>query len=117
MIEIRCYGRGGQGVVVACEILANAFLKAGKYAQYSPDFGAERRGAPLRAFVRADEKAIYLRQQIYEPDYVVILDTSIAMGDAIRGLKSDGWLVINSAKQPAEFKYLGPFKTATVDAV
>ena len=116
MIELRFHGRGGQGAVLSCEILAKALLQEGKYVQYSPDFGAERRGAPVRAFVRADDKKIYLRQQIYEPDCVVVLDTSVGMEGVISGLKPGGWLIINSPSEPAEFKELGPFKIATVDA-
>lgn len=116
MIELRFHGRGGQGVVLSCEILAKALLQEGKYVQYSPDFGTERRGAPVRAFVRADDKKIYLRQQIYKPDCVVVLDTSIGMEDVISGLEPGGWLIINSPEEPAKFKGLGPFKIATVDA-
>ncbi len=116
MIELRFHGRGGQGVVLSCEILAKALLQEGKYVQYSPDFGTERRGAPVKAFIRADEKEIYLRQQIYEPDCVVVLDTSVGMEDVITGLKPGGWLIINNPAEPAEFKGLGPFKIATVDA-
>ena len=116
MIEVRLHGRGGQGAVLACEILAKALLQEGKYVQYSPDFGTERRGAPVRAFVRANDKKIYLRQQIYEPDYVIVLDTSVGMESVISGLKPGGCLIINSPKEPAEFKGLGPFKITTVDA-
>ena len=103
-------------MILSCEILAKALLQEGKYVQYSPDFGAERRGAPVRAFVRADDKKIYLRQQIYEPDCVVVLDTSVGMENTISGLKLGGWLIINSPKEPVEFKGLGLFKIATVNA-
>jgi len=103
-------------VILSCEILAKALLQEGKYVQYSPDFGTERRGAPVRAFVRADDKKIYLRQQIYEPDCVVVLDTSVGMENTVSGLKPGGWLIINSPKEPVEFKGLGLFKIATVDA-
>ncbi len=116
MIELRFHGRGGQGTVLSCELLAKALLKEGKYVQYMPDFGAERRGAPVRAFVRADDREIYLRHQIYEPDCAVVLDTSVGMKNTISGLKLGGWLIINSPKKPAEFEGLGPFKIATVDA-
>jgi len=116
LIELRFHGRGGQGVVLSCEILAKALLQEGKHVQYSPDFGAERRGAPVRAFVRANDKKIYLRHQIYEPDCVIVLDTSVGMEDTISGLKPGGWLIINSPREPVEFKGLGLFKIATVDA-
>ncbi len=115
MIELRFHGRGGQGAVLSCEILAKALLREGRYVQYSPEFGTERRGAPVRAFVRANDKKIYLRHQIYEPDCVVVFDTSIGMENIISGLKSGGWLIINSPREPAEFVELGPFKIATVD--
>lgn len=116
MIELRFHGRGGQGAVLSCEILAKSLLQEGKYAQYSPDFGTERRGAPVKAFVRANDKKIYLRQQIYEPDCAVVLDPTVGMENVISGLKSGGWLIINSPKDPSEFKELGPYKIATVDA-
>jgi len=116
LIEMRFHGRGGQGVVVSCEILAKALLRGGKYVQYSPDFGTERRGAPVRAFIRANDKKIYLRQQIYEPDCVIVLDTSVGMESVIYGLKPGGWLIMNSPKEPGEFKGLGSFKIAVIDA-
>ncbi len=116
MIEIRFHGRGGQGAVVGCEVLAKALLLEGKYVQYSPDFGIERRGAPVRAFVRVDDKRIYLRHQIYEPDCVVVLDPSLGLETVISGLKPGGCLIINSPEEPLKFRELGPFKVATVDA-
>jgi len=116
LIELRFHGRGGQGVVVSCEILAKALLREGKYVQYSPDFGTERRGAPVRAYIRVSDEKIYLRQQIYEPDCVIALDTSVGMESVISGLKPGGWLIINSPKEPEEFKGLGLFKIAVVDA-
>ena len=116
MIELRFHGRGGQGAVLSCEILAKSLLQEGKYVQYSPDFGTERRGAPVRAFLRVDDKKIYLRQQIYEPDCAVVLDPSVGMENITSGLKPGGWLIINSPKEPAEFKGLGSFKIATIDA-
>jgi len=103
-------------VVVGCEIAANALLHEGKYVQYSPDFGTERRGAPVRAFLRIDNKRIYQKDQIYNPDCVVLLNPSSRTEDFISGLKPGGWLIINSRKAPSEFKELGPFRVATVDA-
>jgi 2-oxoacid:acceptor oxidoreductase gamma subunit (pyruvate/2-ketoisovalerate family) len=116
LIEIRLHGRGGQGVVVGCEIVARALLKEGKYVQYSPDFGTERRGAPVRAFLRIDDKKIYRKDQIYTPDCVVLFNPSSGIKDSISGLKPEGWLIINSSKDPSEFQELGPFRVATVDA-
>jgi len=116
LIEFRFHGRGGQGAVLGCEILAKALLREGKYVQYSPDFGVERRGAPVRAFLRVDEGKIYLRYQIYEPDCVVVLDPFLRLEEVIAGLKPEGWLIINTPKGPEEFKGLGPFNVATINA-
>ena len=91
MIEIRFHGRGGQGAVIASKILASALFKEGKYAQAFPAFGAERRGAPVMAFTRFDQKAITRRSMVYEPDHVVVLDEPIlALVDVTAGLKEGG---------------------------
>ena len=116
LIEIRFHGRGGQGVVVGCEIVAKALLREGKYVQYSPEFGTERRGAPVRAFLRIDDKQIYQKDQIYSPDCVVLFNPSSEIKDLISGLKPEGWLIINSPKDPSQFEELGPFRVATIDA-
>jgi 2-oxoisovalerate ferredoxin oxidoreductase gamma subunit len=117
MIEIRMHGRGGQGAVIACKILASALFKEGKFAQSFPAFGVERRGAPVLAFTRVDDKPIRLRCEIYEPDHVVVLDpTLITSSNVTSGLKKGGTILINS-EQPAEFFQLPPdFKTVTIDA-
>jgi 2-oxoacid:acceptor oxidoreductase gamma subunit (pyruvate/2-ketoisovalerate family) len=118
LIEIRWHGRGGQGAVTASEILANATLRQGKYAQSFPAFGPERRGAPVLAFTRIDDSPIEIRWQISEPDIVVILDASLlSVVDVASGLKKDGVVVINSAKQGAEVKKMFPdHKVARADA-
>jgi 2-oxoacid:acceptor oxidoreductase gamma subunit (pyruvate/2-ketoisovalerate family) len=116
VVEIRFHGRGGQGVVVGCEIVAKALLHEGKYVQYSPDFGTERRGAPVRAFLRIDDKQIYQKDQIYNPDCIVLFDPSLRIEDIVSGLKPEGWLIINSPKGPSEFEGLGRFRVATIDA-
>ena len=77
MIEVRFHGRGGQGVVVASEVLANAAFREGFEVASFPYFGVERRGAPVTAYARYDRKPIRLRSSIYEPDYVVVLDSSL----------------------------------------
>lgn len=115
MLEVRFHGRGGQGTVVACEILAKTLFYEGKYVQYFPEFGVERRGAPVRAFLRVSDEKIYLRHQIYEPDYVIVLDPSLGIENVISGLKSGGWLIVNSPRVPSEFKAVGPFKIASID--
>ncbi|OGP53432.1 MAG: hypothetical protein A2Y65_07005 [Deltaproteobacteria bacterium RBG_13_52_11] len=103
MKEIRFHGRGGQGVVMGAEMLAYAFVLEGKYASSFPTFGAERRGAPVAAFLRFDEKPIRETHQIYEPDCIMVLDPFIGRSQAIfNGLKGDGVAVINTPKQTLE---------------
>ena len=98
MVEIRIHGRGGQGAVTAAQLLAIAAFYDGKYAQAFPFFGVERRGAPATSFVRIDDKPINLRSQIYEPDYVIVLDHSLLnVVDVKKGLKKD--LIINCPDQ------------------
>ncbi len=119
MIEIRFHGRGGQGTVVASEILASAFFKEGSHVQAFPTFGVERRGAPVAAFLRVDDRPIRLRCQIQEPDHIVILDpTLIPVVDVTAGLKPDGWILINSDRAPQHFARFaaGGWRVALVDA-
>ncbi|NOY76525.1 MAG: pyruvate ferredoxin oxidoreductase [Calditrichaeota bacterium] len=117
MIEIRIHGRGGQGAVIASKLLAYASFKEGKYVQAFPTYGVERRGAPVAAFVRIDEKPVLIRSQIYEPDHIIVLDpTLIDSVDVTKGLKSGGWILINTVRDPSEFNHLKGFKIATVDA-
>jgi 2-oxoacid:acceptor oxidoreductase gamma subunit (pyruvate/2-ketoisovalerate family) len=117
MVEIRFHGRGGQGAVIASKILASALFKEGKYAQAFPAFGAERRGAPVMAFTRFDQKAITRRSMVYEPNHVVVLDEPILdLVDVTSGLKEGGWVLINSPKSPSDFPQFKKYKVATVDA-
>lgn len=97
MIEIRLHGRGGQGAVTSAELLAVAAIKLGKYAQAFPSFGPERRGAPVIAFCRINDKPIKLRTNINHPDMVLVLDPSILrLVNVTAGLKDDGILVTNT---------------------
>jgi len=117
MIEIRIHGRGGQGAVVASKMLAVAIFKQGKFAQSFPAFGVERRGAPVTAFTRIDDKQINLRCQIHEPDHIMVLDPSLVGAVNItEGLKENGWILINSDKKPEEYTEFKKFKVATVNA-
>jgi 2-oxoacid:acceptor oxidoreductase gamma subunit (pyruvate/2-ketoisovalerate family) len=117
MIEIRFHGRGGQGAVIASKILASALFKEGKYAQAFPAFGAERRGAPVMAFTRFDQKAITRRSMVYEPNHVVVLDEPILdLVDVTAGLREGGWILINTPKSPAEFPGYKKYRVATVNA-
>ena len=116
MYEVRFHGRGGQGAVTAANILAAAAFNEGKDVQAFPMFGVERRGAPVAAFLRMDEKPIDIKTQIYEPDAVVVLDPSlIDVVNVTEGLKKNGFVIINSTKKPSEFKF-GDAKIFTVDA-
>ncbi|MGZ7134392.1 MAG: pyruvate synthase subunit PorC [Methanobacterium sp.] len=100
MIEIRFHGRGGQGAVTAAEILAKAAFEDGKFCQAFPFFGAERKGAPVMAFSRISDKQIRRRYQVYNPDYVIVLDeTLLEAVDVLSGLKKDGKVIINSKDQ------------------
>jgi 2-oxoacid:acceptor oxidoreductase gamma subunit (pyruvate/2-ketoisovalerate family) len=117
MIEIRFHGRGGQGAVVASNILADAAFSEGKDVQSFPYFGVERRGAPVTAFTRIDFKPIRIKSQIYEPDYVIVLEPSLMkfnLDQIIHGLKSEGTIIVNTPQPPQHFGL--KFRTATVDA-
>lgn len=117
MIEIRFHGRGGQGTVVASKTLAEAIFREGKYVQTFPEYGVERRGAPVTAFTRIDENPIYIRTKVYEPQYIVVLDpTLIEAVDVTEGLKEGGFILINSEKSPKEYTQFNSYKVATVDA-
>ncbi len=117
MIEIRFHGRGGQGTVVASKILADAVAKEGSYVHAYPEFGVERRGAPVFAFIRIDKKPIYDKSRIYAPDHVVVVDPTLVEAiDVTEGLKDGGWIIINSDKKPSEFKFPSRFKVATINA-
>jgi len=97
MIEIRFHGRGGQGAVVASNLLADAAFSEGKDAKAFPYFGVERRGAPVMAYTRISDKPIVIRSQIYEPDWVVVLDpTLLEATDVLGGLKPHGGILINT---------------------
>ncbi len=116
MQEVRFHGRGGQGAVTAANILATAAFKEGKHVQAFPIFGTERRGAPVAAFVRMDDKPIRVRYQVYDPDAVVVLDPSLLEAvDVTAGLKEGGTVIINTGRKPEEFKLEGA-KVVTVDA-
>ncbi len=117
MIELRFHGRGGQGAVVASKIFAEALFYEDKFVQSFPAFGVERRGAPVTAFTRIDDKPIRLRTNIYQPDHIVVLDpTLIDTTDVTAGLKEGGIVLINIDREPSTYTRLSGFKVATVDA-
>jgi 2-oxoisovalerate ferredoxin oxidoreductase gamma subunit len=103
MIEIVFYGRGGQGAVTASQLLATAAFQEGKYAQSFPSFGPDRRGAPVTAYARVDEKTIVDRSPIVAADYVIVLDPNLfKMSNPLIGLKETGCAVLNWNKAPQE---------------
>jgi len=99
--EIRLHGRGGQGAVLAAELMVVAAFEEGKYGQASPAFGGERRGAPVQAFVRLDARPVRVRYRVNQPDQVIILDRTLPnMVDVLEGLKPGGLALIDSEKSP-----------------
>ncbi len=117
MQEIRFHGRGGQGTVVASILLAKAFFKAGYYVQTFPVFGVERRGAPVEAYLRLDKKKILIRSNVYAPDHVIVQDTKLLSSvDVTKGLKPEGWILINSQGLPDNLEPFFGYKLAYVDA-
>ena len=116
MKEIRIHGRGGQGGVTAAELLAQAAFAEGKWAQSFAFFGAERRGAPVEAFLRIADKPNPIRSRIYHPDYVLVFDSKLLEIVAVtNGLKENGMLIMNTANNPGEVGIKG-HRVATVDA-
>ena len=103
LIEIRWHGRGGQGAVTSAELVAQAAINEGQYAQAFPSFGPERRGAPVMAFIRiSSQQPIKIRTEITEPDVVVVLDPSLlSIVNVTSGLKAGGMVIVNTRK-PAE---------------
>ncbi len=117
MQEIRFHGRGGQGTVVASVILAKAFFKAGLYVQTFPVFGVERRGAPVEAYLRLDDKKILIRSNLYTPDHVVVQDARLlGVVDVTNGLKPGGWILLNAPRFPEDLSPFSEFRLAAVDA-
>ncbi|MBI2304357.1 MAG: pyruvate ferredoxin oxidoreductase subunit gamma [Chloroflexi bacterium] len=103
MKEILIYGRGGQGNVAAAEILATAAFEDGQFVQAFPAFGAERMGAPVRAFVRIHDQKIRTRSQVTNPDILIIQDETLLGNAKVMGsVKKEGVIIANSAKKAAE---------------
>ena len=120
LIEIRWHGRGGQGAKTASLLLADAAFNTGKYIQGFPEYGPERMGAPITAYNRISNNPITVHSNIYEPDYVVVVDdTLLETVNVTSGLKKDGAIVINTTKSADYLKsvlngYEG--KIYTIDA-
>lgn len=102
MIEVRIHGRGGQGNVVAAYLLATAAFEAGQHCQAFPAFGAERRGAPVVAFVRISDRPIWRRNQVVHPAFLIVQDQSLLHeSDLTKGLLPGGGILVNS-NSPSE---------------
>lgn len=114
--ELRIHGRGGQGSVTAAELIAVAAFAGGVYAQAFPAFGVERRGAPVQAFVRFDDKKIRLRSQVYEPDYIIVQDSTLIRDvNVFYGVKEGGIVIVNTEKPITEQVPPG-VRVITIDA-
>lgn len=99
--EIRWHGRGGQGVVTAAQIITSAAILGGYFAMTFPEFGPERRGAPVKAYTRISSRRIYHKEPILNPDYLVILDPALLNdADTYVGIKPNSTIVVNSPKPP-----------------
>jgi 2-oxoacid:acceptor oxidoreductase gamma subunit (pyruvate/2-ketoisovalerate family) len=118
MIEIKFYGRGGQGAVIASQILAKVFFLMGKYPQCFSVFGGERRGAPVASFLRVDDKKILLKCEITKPDEVIYLAPDLVDEQEVLSiLKPGGLVLINNALTTNDFMSLRKFRLALVDAL
>lgn len=104
IFEVVFHGRGGQGAKTAAQLLVEAVAEQGKYIQAFPEFGPERRGAPVKAFARVSDSYILTHQPVTEPDVSVLLDESLIESvDVAKGL-GDGILIVNSDKTPSELR-------------
>ncbi|MBR6627094.1 MAG: 2-oxoacid:acceptor oxidoreductase family protein [Lachnospiraceae bacterium] len=98
-VEIRWHGRGGQGAKTAALLLADVAFKTGKYVQGFPEYGPERMGAPITAYNRISDTPLTVHSNIYEPDYVVVVDETLLESiDVTAGLKQEGAIIINSER-------------------
>jgi 2-oxoacid:acceptor oxidoreductase gamma subunit (pyruvate/2-ketoisovalerate family) len=116
MIEVKVSGRGGQGAVLASQILATAFFQKGLYVQSFPSFGAERRGAPVSAFVRADSREITLRYSVQRPDWIVLLDSHLLDNPMVMGGMSEKTSLLINAPEGDEVHGPGGNPVFVVDA-
>ncbi|MEA3406755.1 MAG: 2-oxoacid:acceptor oxidoreductase family protein [Chloroflexota bacterium] len=115
MIEIRWHGRGGQGVVTAGEVLGEAAMNTGKYFQAFPEYGAERMGAPIKAYTRISDDPIEVHSPILEPDVVIVVNSNlIGAVDLTEGIKEGGTLIMNAKRTPAEIREALDFEAGDV---
>jgi 2-oxoacid:acceptor oxidoreductase gamma subunit (pyruvate/2-ketoisovalerate family) len=118
MTEIKFIGRGGQGAVIASQILAKVFFLAGKYPQCFSVFGGERRGAPVASFLRVDDKKIYLKCEIRRPDAMIYMAPDLVdFKEVEEALKPGGLILINNALTSEEFIPLRKYRLGLIDAL
>lgn len=102
-LEIRWHGRGGQGAKTAALLLADVAFQTGKYVQGFPEYGPERMGAPITAYNRISDHPIRVHSNIYDPEFVVVVDESLLETvDVTQGLKKEGAIIVNTAKSKEE---------------
>jgi len=103
MKELRIHARAGQGAITTAMLIGAAVFEENRFALAFPHFGAARMGAPMNAFLRISDKPIRLRSQIYEPDYIIVVDPSLITGfDVLKGLKDNGIVIANEPKNNDE---------------
>jgi 2-oxoacid:acceptor oxidoreductase gamma subunit (pyruvate/2-ketoisovalerate family) len=116
MLEVRIHGRGGQGVQVACQILAGALFRSGRHVQAFAAYGGERRGAPVTAFVRVDDRPIWLRCDIERPDHLLVFDPSILEDGQVAASVRPGGLVVVNSRQSSRPRLPEGLRLVAVDA-
>lgn len=117
MIEIRIHGRGGQGNVVAAYLLADATVEHGYYAQAFPSFGAERRGAPVTAFVRVSDTPVRRRSEVRRPAFLIVQDRGLLqVPGVLEGLRPSGGILVNTRRPASEFEAPAGCTLVTVPA-
>ena len=106
-VEIRWHGRGGQGAKTAALLLADVAFQTGSYVQGFPEYGPERMGAPITAYNRISREKIRIHSNIYEPDYVVVVDETLLHSVSVtKGLKKNGAIIINTSRSESEIRPL-----------
>ncbi|MGD8451439.1 MAG: 2-oxoacid:acceptor oxidoreductase family protein [Phycisphaerae bacterium] len=117
MIELTIYGRGGRGGVTLAKLIATAYFLRGKHVQAFGVYGAERSGAPIQAFMRADDAEIDNHNQIESPDHIIVLDSTLIAPRVLTGLKPEGWAILNTPQPPQDYAELfAGRRVATIDA-
>lgn len=117
MIEVRIHGRGGQGNVVAAYLLATAAFEVGRHCQAFPAFGAERRGAPVTAFVRMDDRPIRRRSQVREPDFLIVQEAGLLhIPGTTAGLKDGGGIIVNATEDSQALSAMTRRPTVAINA-